>query len=252
MNLGFDLQELARNSPIVFGGVWKLRNSLGLTPRQSRRVVERGDVAVIDGYPRSANTFACDAFVMAQGGQLDFTRAEGYPIRIGQHFHSPAQFALARKFDVPAMLLIREPVAAALSWVIYNDGRLTAEQALRSYVRFHKPLIAIADSFVAVPFEEATANFGKSIERLNARFDTQFKAFDHTPEAQKHIFAAMARRQAEPRAVNKPVNKTLRSNYPDDEKRRKQVEFAAQFEDSRVDGLKREASALYHALTASL
>ncbi len=195
MNPKFEIQTMLRNSPLLLETAWRWRKPLGIMQRHPvRRVAEPDDAVVIDGYPRSANTFACDAFTVAQGHSLTDAVAKGYAVKMGNHFHSPAQFALAKKYGVPAMLVLREPVAAALSWVVFTEGKLSAADTLRHYVRFHEPLVAIADAFAVAPFEEVTSDFGKSIARLNAKFGTRFKLFDHTDAGQKAIFEEMETR----------------------------------------------------------
>ena len=140
MNTKLLLQTKARNTPWILEGFWRLRNRDKMqSSARTRRVVERGDPVCIEGYPRSANTFACDAFVLAQGKSLANVPTEGYPIPMGNHFHSPAQFHLAKKYGVPALLVLREPMDAALSWVVFSDGDMGPEATLRSYVNFTKP-----------------------------------------------------------------------------------------------------------------
>lgn len=243
MDPKFELKVLLRSSPWVLRTAW--RHQRWFTPIQkhkgSRRVVEPGDDAVIEGYPRSANTFATDAFMASQGR----------PVKLGKHFHSPAQFQLARRYGVPAMLLLREPVSAALSWVIFNERELDPEKTLRFYVAFHRPLLKITDSFVVAPFEEVTKNFGSAVERLNDRFGTGFRTFSHDEEAERGLFEAMEARLRK-RERERGEDLTLRMNFPHAEKEKKRKQLAEIFEDSKLDSLKREARDQYERLMALL
>lgn len=241
MNLKFEIQTLVRNSPWILETAWKHRFRLGILQKHARRrVTEPDDELVIDGYPRSANTFACDAFIVAQNRE----------VKMGNHFHSPAQFALATKYGVPAMLVLREPVAAALSWTVFTEGKLTAADTLRNYVRFHRPLMALTDHFIVAPFEEVTSDFGLSIDRLNARFGTRFARFDHTPDAQADIFRWMEDRLQQ-REKARGEDLKLRRNYPSEVKDARRAEFRASFDAPAVAGLRHEASALYEGLMAA-
>lgn len=252
MDLKFEVQTMLRNSPLLLETAWRWRKPLGIMQRHPmRRVAEPDDAVVIDGYPRSANTFACDAFTVAQGHSLEHAVARGYPVKMGNHFHSPAQFALARKYGVPAMLVLREPVAAALSWVVFTEGKLTASDALRHYVHFHEPLVRIADAFAVAPFEEVTRDFGKSIARLNAKFGTQFRLFDHSDETQQAIFAEMETRLRN-REKARGEELKLRRNFPHEQKKEMSRRFAADFEAPQVADLRRKAGALYAALMTSV
>ena len=241
MSIRLEIQTRLRNNPWIMATAWKHRFRLGILQDKSRRrLAEPDDEVVIDGYPRSANTFACDAFSIAQGRE----------VKMGNHFHSPAQFALAAKYRVPAMLVLREPVAAALSWVVFSEGTISAADTLRNYIQFHRPLVRIAGQFVIAPFEEVTTDFGQSIDRLNAHFGTAFARFEHTDESAAEIFQWMEHRLKQ-REIARGQDLKLRRNYPSEIKDRKRKEYAASFESPRVAGLRAEPDALYRELMAS-
>src|SRR5437773_3659904 len=62
---------------------------------------------VIEGFPRSATSFAVAAFRLAQDRE----------VVVGHHVHSPAQVIEAVRRGVPAIVLVREPEEAALSFL---------------------------------------------------------------------------------------------------------------------------------------
>lgn len=251
MKIKQKLQAFARNNAWILKTAWRFRDRMGMLKHNvARRVTEPDDLVVIEGYPRSANTFACDAFVVAQGYSPVSAATIGYPVKMGNHFHTPAQFMLARSYAIPAMLVIREPVAAALSWVVFTDGEMNAEDTLRDYISFHEPLLKIRDSFVVAPFEEVTGDFGKSIDRLNARFGTNFCRFEHTEQSQAQIFAAMEER-LRIREARRGESLSHRRNSPHASKSAKRREFALQFESPKLVHLKARATALYQTLTAA-
>jgi hypothetical protein len=280
MSLRHELEIVTKSHPLLLKAAWNLRKPLSAirlmgpllspsTPTTTsfatrRRVVERGDDVLIDGYPRSANTFACDAFLLAQGCSLIDVSVKACPIKMGNHMHAPAQFMLAKKYGVPAMLVLREPTAAALSWLVYTherdaasawmhgyQGTGAAQLVLRDYVRFHRPLLTIKDSFVVAPFEEVTTDFGKSVTRLNARFGTRFPAFEHTPEAQEQIFEAMKLR-VERRAKQYGLDLSRMYHFPQSQKEELRRRFAAEVEADDLAALRETATALYRELMATL
>jgi hypothetical protein len=230
-----ELKLRLRNDPLLFRTFWKRQER----SYAKRRVVRPGDVAVIEGYPRSANTFATYAFIRCTGAT---------EIQFGNHFHSPAQFALARRYGVPAMLVLREPVAAAMSMVVF-DGKMDADEALRRYIAFHRPLIAIADSLVVAPFEEVTTDFGKSIDRLNARFGTRFPRFVHDEANERAVFdeieAERARRGS--MAGESPAD-PLKNTLPTPEKEAKRKQISSSFDAPALAPLRVEAESLYRSL----
>jgi hypothetical protein len=134
---------------------------------------------VIDGFMRSGTTFAFTAFEVAQPRK----------VRVAHHAHAPAQIIGAVRQGTPVLLLVRRPEDAARSLVV-RLPHLTLSQALRSYARFHAPLLPLRDRIVVGTFEEATADLGDLIRRVNDRFGTEFVPFEHTPE---HLAAVRSR-----------------------------------------------------------
>jgi hypothetical protein len=126
---------------------------------------------VIEGFPRSATSFAVAAFQMAQNRKVD----------IAHHTHSPAQVIDAVRRRVPALVLVREPEDAILSLLVRRP-ELTVTQGLHGYVRFHRPLIPYRRGFVVGTFEQAVTRFGDLMQEVNDAFGTSFVPFDHTPE----------------------------------------------------------------------
>ncbi len=148
--------------------------------RPSRRnlLVMKDTEIVIEGYPRSANTFAVAAFLLAQER----------PVKIAHHLHVPAQVIQAVRWSIPTVVLIRGPQDAVLSLMV-REPRLSAEQALKDYIIFYRTISPYRSGFIVVPFDKAINSFGQVIAQINERFGTNFKPFEHTDETIKKVFA---------------------------------------------------------------
>jgi hypothetical protein len=135
---------------------------------------------VIEGYPRSGNSFSVHAFRVAQDR----------PVRIAHHLHAPAQIIAATRAHVPALMLIRDPEDAVLEFVIAK-GYVSIRQALHGYVRFYAPLLRYRGRFVVGSFREVTTDFGEVIAHVNEAFGTAFHEFEHTDENVRSSFEAI-------------------------------------------------------------
>lgn len=161
------------SNPTVFRNVGVLReNSLYL-----RRVLRPGDDILIEGFPRSANTFATHAFIISQNRT----------VKVGNHFHSPAQFALAQRFRIPAMLVVREPLGAIRSMATYDPAQSIPNIALR-YIHFHKKVLPFKAHYFVAEFDAITSDFGALIRRLNERFGTSFSTPIHDEAFTQSVF----------------------------------------------------------------
>ncbi len=167
---------------------WRLRSWVGLHPRlyfplqaarRRRRefYVRRNTEVVIEGYPRSGNTFAVMAFRVAQDR----------PVRIAHHLHMPAQLKAAARWGIPTMVLIRNPEDAVLSFLV-REPRIPPEQALRDYLTFYTWVQRLRPHLVLVPFEVVISDFGRAIEVLNQRFGTRFRPFVPTSANLAQVF----------------------------------------------------------------
>lgn len=150
----------------------EVRSLAGQSPRLCQLLLKRGEFVTaeteicIEGFQRSGNTFAVIAFQSAQPRVVS----------IAHHVHAPASVLAATRLGTPALVLVRPPEDTVLSCVI-RWPHLTIGQALRSYGRFYRPLVACRDRFVVARFQDVIEDFGKVIREVNGRFGTAFEEF---------------------------------------------------------------------------
>jgi hypothetical protein len=141
-------------------------------PGPSPQVVSPDTEIVIDGYTRSATTFAVYAFQLSQPR----------PVPMAHHLHAPAQLIAAAVRGIPAIALIREPRGAVLSQIV-REPQVDLRDALHAYARFYHRLLPYRNRLVVGEFSTVTRDFGTVIAAVNERFGTWFIPFVHTPEA---------------------------------------------------------------------
>lgn len=137
--------------------------------KRGLNVLEDGYQLYIDGYPRSGNTFALKAFLLANPGT-----------RVRSHRHIPTFIMLSIQRNEPGMVLIRKPVDAAVSWAIHQREPLLP--ALAYYNDYHSVLLRRREQLFFVSFEAATTDFGAVIRSFNEHWGASYAPFDHTPQ----------------------------------------------------------------------
>jgi hypothetical protein len=152
-------------------------------------VVGPGTQAVIDGYTRSATTFAVYAFQLAQA----------QPVRLAHHLHAAAQLMQAARRGLPTLMLIRDPKGAVLSQLV-REPDIDLLDALFAYRRFHESLLPYKDSFVVADYPDVIDNLGAVIRRMNLRFGTTYGIFERSPEQ-----LALCRKLIEQRPTMSPT-----------------------------------------------
>jgi hypothetical protein len=123
---------------------------------------------VIEGFPRSANTYALAAFRCANG--------EG-PV-VADHLHAAASVRDAVERRIPAIVVLRDPVDSCVSLIQRQAVR--PGTALEAYVRFHTGIRPVLGDIVVSDFTTTTTAFGSAIAAANSRFGTSFVPYDHT------------------------------------------------------------------------
>ena len=200
------MREAVAGNARLWQTVHTLRGAThGMTARETDLVVE--------GYPRSGNSFAESAISLLEPS-----------LRLAHHRHVAAQFLLARRWGIPALLLIREPADAAASAVFRAPDLATPEQALRQWISFHNACEPACDAMVVSDFGTTTGDFGAVIAGLNDRFGLSLPAPE--PDFADAAYAEIARKSAMRTA-------TSRLNYSPDMTQREKDERRRQIESIR-------------------
>lgn len=175
-SLRYEILSLISQSPRLFFTYYRLQG------RYRGLLVSRDSELVIEGFPRSANTFSV----------LAFEAAQERPFKLAHHLHSQVQVQKAIDWNIPTLILVREPVSAVTS-LVTRHPEIRTDQALRQYGRFYRYIEDRRESVVIADFKEVTRNFGGVIERINRRFGTAFRPYYNTDERDAQIFSRIDR-----------------------------------------------------------
>lgn len=149
------------------------------------RIVSIDTDIVIEGFPRSGNTFAVRSFLLSQPG----------PAKIAHHLHAAAQVLWALDHHIPAIVLVRHPKDAIASLVLRNP-EISLAKAFDDYITFYRALLG-KSGFVVAEFEDVVTDFGEIICRVNKLFGTSFVPFQPTEENNQKVFEAIEKRHLE-------------------------------------------------------
>lgn len=151
-----------------------------------KRFVSRDTDIVIEGFPRSGNTFAVAAFTISQDRQL----------KIARHTHKVMQVVRAVEMNVPTLVLIRKPEDAIISLTIRHPY-ISVQQGLKTYIRYYNGIKPYRMGYILAKFEDVTTNYGHVIEQVNQQFGTDFQIYRHTSEQKAKAFQLVERMHRE-------------------------------------------------------
>ncbi len=159
----------------LFDAVKRVQRARG--QRYDQELLRRDTELVLEGFPRSANSFALQAFRFAQRR----------PRQVAHHTHAAATLIQGLRWKIPTVLLLRDPEGAVIS--LHQRTGQPLALALRSYIATHKPLLPLLDELVISDFKETTGDFGAVIDRTNARFGSDFDRFSGDEADTAAVFA---------------------------------------------------------------
>jgi len=165
--------------PMLFFSIFKL-----LAPSSTVRecLLNTDSEIVIEGFPRSANTFSVVAFRYAQN------RA----VPMAHHLHVEAQILAGVRKGLPVIVLIRQPEPAIKSLMIRHN-HITENEALVRYIEFYSAVKRVKESVVIADFDSVTRDFGSIISLVNEKFGSKFKLFEHNDENVSAVYAEIDR-----------------------------------------------------------
>lgn len=157
--------------PIIFYPIFSF------SPKFRSLSVDSKTELVIEGFPRSANTFSV----------LAFQRIQSRKIKLAHHLHVPSQILRGLKLGIPIMLLIRNPKDVTISYSIHYPS-VPLEQILREYIDYYTFLYNFRSAYSVACFEEIISDYEKIINRLNCKFRTNFISRKLSSQEEEEIF----------------------------------------------------------------
>ncbi len=204
------LKAILENFPLLYLEVLRIKRR-GHWSRDW--VVSRDTEIVIEGFPRSANSFARSAFRSCQPN-----------VRYATHVHSSAQVVQACRWGIPTLVLLRDPEGAVCGDVAFqfelsgsDPEELTAQSlnaSLYRYIKFYRPLVSLKSHFVVGHFPEVIVDYGAVIRRINDKFGTAFAVFEHTEENAAEIKSRAA--HIGPNINRERIKSVVRRKYLDE------------------------------------
>jgi hypothetical protein len=208
-----------------------------LAPFRRAETVEPDTRFVIEGFPRSGNTFATAAFEVATKPRKP---------KLGHHVHSPAHVLAAVRLDIPTLVVVRPPKDAIPSFAI-QQPHISIRQALRAYVRFHRILLPHVDGFVVATFDQVTGDFGEVLVRVRSRFGTPW-TFEHTEENAREALRLI---EEENRRRWQGARLQSMGAFPSEARDRLKTAVTAAYRDERLAPLRARADDLYRRFAAA-
>ncbi len=153
------IRRFVASRPALYRQIKNVQGKYGLVDQETEIVIE--------GYPRCANSFAEAAFRVAQERK----------VKVAHHTHAPAQVIAGVQWNIPVVILFRDPDDAVISRVL-RSKKTRLKDAYSEYIWFYETIWPVLGQCVISNFETTTQEMGTVIQAVNRKFGTEFKEFD--------------------------------------------------------------------------
>jgi hypothetical protein len=166
------LRSVVASSPLLYTAIARRRRG------RNRRIVDRSTDLLVEGHPRSGNTFAL-AWISCAWPELV----------VASHVHHPAHIARANKLRIPSLVIVRPPMETVLSMLIYS-GSDDVLGGLQRWMDFYRSPCLQSELVHVEPFEQVRSSMPSVMERFSRT--TGFSAKKPTSWPQDaDVFAAV-------------------------------------------------------------
>ncbi|MBV5245383.1 hypothetical protein KUF57_17720 [Mycolicibacterium sp. PAM1] len=211
-----------------------LAGPYALAMRRSELFPFVGTDLLVEGYPRSANTFVLHA--------LKWSNPE---LKYASHMHTCGPIKYAARKQIPMLVLIREPRSAVVSLAIRENFRL--DYCLEWYIRFYRCVAEQRNSLVLTDFSTATSDLKVVYDDLRGTFGLSLRRPPTEPSEISEVQQMVV--YSNHRSSGGNVN-PLRVGVPTQEKRDAVPKVEQEIDGSRrLSTLLEHCSDLYHQLT---
>ncbi|SNS55797.1 hypothetical protein SAMN05421640_0654 [Ekhidna lutea] len=200
--------------------------------------IEKNSSIVIEGFPRSANTFSYWAF--------RFSQENFEEMHVAHHRHKISQIILGVKRGLPVIVLIRNPEDAIASLKIRHP-EFTYRTMLKVYIFYYSKVIELKNNVIIADFDQVINNYSSILEQVNRKFGTNFSMFEATPENLKKIKETISQLDD---VTRDPTKFSSRVALPNDERKGYKEQILKEINSNSA--LLKKAKDIYHNLTNQL
>lgn len=188
---------------------------------------------LVEGFPRSGNTYS----------EMMMKLTQPNIGRLYSRGHHPILLHETIRAGKPAILVIRHPRAAVLSWALSWGAVKKAEVAnvLDIYINYHRALLGIVPQIAVIEFDELTKDFKGCVRTIATFWERDMRTDFEEPNAEAEAFKLIDERIVQ---EDGRMNE-MRVNRPSQAREQAKPLIEAVFREPEIERLLAEAKALY-------
>jgi len=194
-------------------------------------VVSEDTKLVVDGFPRSGNSFFVDLLEVTQSPDL----------QMSHHLHSAAHIKEGVRRKIPAIVVVRNPRETVLAYGAY-DKNVPLEDGLLDWISFYEQVLELPrNSYALARFEKFIRDGNEVVAEVNERFEGLLSSFEHLPMQEK---AKIRLEEISQQAFGK-----VHQSQPSEERNRYKKEISERLKSEALGPLLARAEKIYQNLS---
>lgn len=149
------------------------------------RLASQETDVVVEGFPRSANTYLVQALILISDGHL----------QIAHHLHDPCQIRTATRLRIPCFVIVRDPLDAISSWKL-KAPHIRTTLMLRIYDEFYQRVAQDQAAVTFIRYSDVVTSTTEVVSEIMRQIDPKARP-NLTELSDDRIFAAIDARKHE-------------------------------------------------------
>lgn len=185
------------NKPSLFPA---LQKATGIG--EYNKFCSKKDDICIEGYPSSANSFLYNVLKRVRDD-----------ISVSHHTHSIANIKRALSYDVPVVVVFRDPLES-ISSTVYRFEKTIYAQIIR-YLNFYEYVVGESDSILLISFKQVTQKTSNTVRKIEkySEISLPFQNMEKVEKNVKQYIKTWSKKNKSNRGGNLPSkNKDIEKN----------------------------------------
>ena len=171
------LKAYVRKNTFLYTQIKYLQYSFSRRDESLWQICDRDCDLCLESYPASASSFLYRLILYSHPA-----------LRIAHHTHAIASLKLSLKYNVPTVIIIRNPLDAVSSRVVRYDSDL--EESISEYIDFYEFIIERIACFRIISFEDVINETSAVLKKITEETGFQFE-YDNLEQIKRNVFSGI-------------------------------------------------------------
>tara|TARA_B100001057_G_scaffold161708_1_gene162359 strand:- start:25341 stop:26078 length:738 start_codon:yes stop_codon:yes gene_type:complete len=182
---------------------------------------------LIEGFGRSGSSFTADSFKIANDNN----------IQLAWNQKSPSAIYEAIKWNIPTLVLIRDPKSVVISYKVMNP-KLSIKLLLEEYIKYYSCIWRYRNHYLVCTNDYVWNDFNQLIKIMNNKFNINLNSISNSNELKKQVikYQNSDYKKRFSAIWDESVQRTI--NYPTEFKKKLKVDALEDYESFKNKQLK--------------